>query len=178
MATCCCSPSPSATSPPLRACSTPTVPFSKYPPTEQAIAIATAAFTLNRQQRQWQADAEWQGDTLRVYCNGCRYRIPRRAVTVSHQFCWLSPYRPGRDYAAQGTFLFLSLEALQQLLHEGETLYDGITWRALDHRNNLLHVRADVDNTEMWILTNADLPWIVRTKGNPLQIDWTLRFNY
>ena len=65
-------------------------------------------------------------------------------------------------------------------------VYDGITWRLIDRTKPpttmpvgsptgaLLHVRADIDRTEMWIAPDDSLPLVVSMKNNPLGIDWTI----
>ena len=44
----------------------------------------------------------------------------------------------------------------------------------IDADGKTIHVRADIDRTEMWISTEYPLPFVVRMKGNPLGIDWSL----
>ena len=73
-----------------------------------------------------------------------------------------------------GTFAFISKDAYKELLLTGKFNYDGIIWRQIDTDGKTIHVRADIDRTEMWISTQHPLPFVVRMKGNPLGIDWTL----
>lgn len=143
---------------------------------EQGLAAATGEvfFTLNRQFRTWPLDARWQGDTLRLTCNGCLYRMPRREVEQGSGFCWDSAYRPGKRYDCRGTFLMVSRRARRTLLRTRKMVYDGITWREQGRTDSLIHLRADVDGTEMWIARRGLLPWVVRMAGNPLGIDWRL----
>lgn len=112
--------------------------------------------------------------SLSLFCNGCLYLIPRSVVDHATAFCWDSPYRQGNTWQARGTFLFVSRDARDRLLSTGSFLYDGITWRLVDETDALLHVRADIDGTEMWIDRHDPLPWVVRMAGNPLGIDWEL----
>lgn len=130
-------------------------------------------YVLNRQYRTWDVSFAHGDGALTVTCNRCTYIVPDSLVAHATGFCWDSPYKPGQTYRARGTFLFVSRDALEQLLRDGRFVYDGITWREQDRTERLVHVRADVDGTEMWISTEGPLPFVVRMKGNPLGIDWT-----
>ena len=44
----------------------------------------------------------------------------------------------------------------------------------VDCADNRLHVRADIDHTEMWISADGELPMVVEMRHNPLGIDWTV----
>ena len=109
-----------------------------------------------------------------VTCHDCTYRLPRRVVDHAKGFCWESPQKAGAEYDAEGTFLFISRDALDSLKHTGRFVYDGITWRRIDETGQCIHVRADVDGTEMWILPSLSLSWVVRMQGNKLGIDWKI----
>lgn len=137
--------------------------------------VGMVAFTLNRQYRTWPLSMAWHGDTLIVRCNDNIYFTPRHVVDHATNFCWDSPYRTGNAYNAQGTFLFISSDALKSLMADGSFVYDDITWRKVDENGKgLVHVRADIDGTEMWIATQTSLPWVIRMLNNPLGIDWTI----
>lgn len=147
--------------------------------------VQSAVFTLNRQFRTWPLSYIWDGDTLALTCKLTTYRIPRREVEHATGFSWLSPQTDGvTHHDVKGTFLFVSSDALRTLQTTGAFLYDGITWRLVDHialsafhspLTNILHVRADIDGTEMWIAASATLPFVIEMRNNPLGIDWTLR---
>ncbi|MBQ5579335.1 MAG: hypothetical protein IIT40_10900, partial [Prevotella sp.] len=77
-------------------------------------------------------------------------------------------------YQPVGTFAFISKDAYKELMQTDRFIYDGITWRKIDSDGKTIHVRADIDRTEMWISTEYPLPFVVRMKGNPLGVDWTL----
>ena len=100
-------------------------------------------FVLNRQYRNWPLRTCWQGDTLIVTCHDCTYRLPRHVVDHARAFCWESPQKVGAQYDAEGTFLFISRDALDSLQHTGRFVYDGITWRRVDESGQSIHVRAD-----------------------------------
>lgn len=137
--------------------------------------LMTACFVLNRQYRNWPLAWTTTGDTLRMVCHGNEYRIPRSVVERADAFCWDSPQWSGRSYTCHGTFLFISRQALRQLLRHHRFTYDGQTWREVDRQDATIHVRADIDGTEMWIATQGELPLVMRMKNNKLGIDWTLK---
>lgn len=140
---------------------------------------ATVSFVLNRQYRTWRLSATAKGDTMVVTCNGNTYLIPRHVADHATGFCWESPYKPGNTYTATGTFLFVSRDAMSSLREKGGFVYDGITWRLAGQApqpgaaEQLFHVRADVDGTEMWI-DGGRTAWVRKMRGNPLGIDWTI----
>ena len=133
---------------------------------------AQICFTLNRQYRTWPLVCRWQGDTLVVSCKDATYLTPRSIVEHGKGFCWDIP-SDGAVYEAKGTFAFISLEALHDLQEKGFFVYDGITWRLVDQGDSL-HVRADIDQTEMWIALKDDLPFVIEMRNNPLGINWRI----
>ena len=133
---------------------------------------AQICFTLNRQYRTWPLVCRWLGDTLVVRCKDATYLTPRSIVEHGKGFCWDIP-SDGAVYEAKGTFAFISLEALHDLQEKGFFVYDGITWRLVDQGDSL-HVRADIDQTEMWIALKDDLPFVIEMRNNPLGIDWRI----
>ena len=131
-------------------------------------------YTLNRQFRTWPLTMGWAGDTLCVTVKSANYLIPRSVVEHADGFCWDSPQVDGSCYHPQGTMAFISTDALRQLREKGSFVYDTITWRKVDERDGLIHVRADIDRTEMWIATAAPLPLVMEMRHNPLGIDWKI----
>ena len=139
------------------------------------------AFTLNRQYRTWPLTYGWQGDTLIVTCKEAIYRIPRSIVEHGANFCWDIP-ADGAEYESKGTFAFISRKALRELQKKGSFVYDGITWRlvrvnpssSVAEKDNVAHVRADIDQTEMWIKQDDHLPLVLEIRNNPLGIDWNI----
>ena len=131
------------------------------------------SFTLNKQFRTWPLTYAWQGDTLLVRCKEAVYKTPRHIVESGNSFCWDIP-SDGAVYDVKGTFAFISRQALRHLLEKGTFIYDGITWRKMDQDANSIHVRADIDRTEMWISLNDDLPLVIEIRNNPLGIDWKI----
>ena len=131
------------------------------------------SYTLNRQFRTWPISYKWQDDSLTLTCKEATYKMTRETVEHATGFCWDIP-ADGAIYQPVGTFAFISKDAFKELFFTEEFTYDGITWRQIDTDGKTIHVRADIDRTEMWISTEYPLPFVVRMKGNPLGIDWTL----
>ena len=129
------------------------------------------SFTLNRQHRTWPLSYVWQGYTLLVTCKETTYKIPHSIVENASSFCWNIP-ADGASYEAKGTFAFISHKALRDLQATGTFVYDGITWRLQSQTTSMAHVRADIDQTEMWISLDTSLPLVLEMKNNPLGIDW------
>lgn len=147
----------------------PTIAF-VHQPTE-------VAFTLNRQYRTWSFQSQWQNaDTLLITCNGAQYLISKSIVEHGDRFCWLQP-TSGQQYTSDGTFLFISRDALKQLQTTHEFVYDGVTWSLLDsdEQAGTLHVRAANDRAEMWISTRSDIPLVLATRHSQLGIDWQMQ---
>ena len=143
-------------------------------------------FVLNRQYRNWELGAtslNGNRDTLYLKCNQSVYLIPERLVDEATGFSWDNPQKGKNIYVCNksqnkgmcdGTFLFISRKALQQLLHSGTFIYNGITWRQVSRDAKTVVVRADIDGTTMCISLCHQLPWVLWMKNNPLGIDWTL----
>ena len=129
------------------------------------------SFTLNQQHRTWPLTYVWQGDTLLATCKETVYRIPRSLMEDGNTFCWDIP-ADGAIYEAKGTFAFISRKALKDLREKGFFVYDGIIWRKVDASDIIIHVQADIDQTEMWILSDEDFPLVREMRNNPLGINW------
>ena len=136
-------------------------------------------FTLNRQFRSWPLAFINDGDTLSIVCKQTTYRIPLSQVEHAESFCWLSPQNDGTVYHnVRGTFAFVSADAVRMIHSQGMMIYDGITWRRQDDSTPaLLHLKADIDRTEMWLQQKEGLWLVIRMQGNPLGIDWNITGN-
>ena len=115
----------------------------------------------------------WECDTLFLKCKEAFYQIPSAVIEKSEFFCWDIP-SDGTLYQAKGTFAFISRQALRNLQEKGFFIYDNITWRLIDQDATAIHVRADIDQTEMWISLKDDLPLVLEMRNNPLGIDWNI----
>ena len=131
------------------------------------------SFTLNKQYRTWPLAYDWQGDTLWLTCKDTTYKIARSIVEQGTGFSWDIP-ADGVVYDAKGTFCFISKKALRELQEKGSFVYDSITWRKIDQDGSTIHVRADIDQTEMWIKDDESLPLVIEMRHNPLGIDWRI----
>jgi hypothetical protein len=83
------------------------------------------------------------------------------------------------------TFFMISQSAYQDLLKNNKFIYNNTTY-VLDEKADkngvviegksvdALHVVAQIDETEMWIVKNSDFPLICKMTKNPLGINYTL----
>lgn len=83
------------------------------------------------------------------------------------------------------TFFMISQSAYQDLLKNKKFVYNNTTY-VLDEKTDsnpvvidgksveALHVVAQIDETEMWIVKNPDFPLICKMTKNPLGINFTL----
>ena len=83
------------------------------------------------------------------------------------------------------TFFIISKSAYQDLLKNNQFVYNKTTY-VLDKSEesnpviingislSTLHVIAQIDNTEMWILQNPDFPLLCKVTNNPLGINFVL----
>ena len=144
---------------------------------------AVCHFVLNRQYRNWEVSIDdSQADTLRLKCNQSVYLFPHRLVEDAEGFCWDSPQKGKNLYrydatSKEGTFLFISKRAMQQLQENHVFVYNGITWRQTAQDATSITVKADVDGNIMQIATRQSLPWVLKMENNPLGIDWHLSFS-
>ena len=140
-------------------------------------SLFTLHYTLNRQHRTWPLTLGWQGDTLLVTCKEATYIIPRSVVETANTFCWDIP-ADGAVYEPKGTFAFISRQAMDEFKKNDCFVYDGITWRDVgDLKDGPVHVRADIDQTEMWIeyCEDTGLYMVTEMRHNPLGIDWKIQ---
>lgn len=83
------------------------------------------------------------------------------------------------------TFFMISQTAYQELLKNNKFIYNNTTYvldKNLDTNPvvidgktvDALHVVAQIDETEMWIVKNQDYPFICKMTKNPLGINFTL----
>lgn len=94
-------------------------------------------------------------------------------------------YAPVLNLKPTETFFMISRSAYQELVQNGSFVYNNTTY-VLDKNEDkngvsidgklieALHVIAQIDATEMWIIKNPEFPLICKISGNPLGIDFTL----
>ena len=139
--------------------------------------VLRISYTLNKQHRTWPLTLGWQGDTLLVTCKETQYKIAHSIVEKASGFCWDIP-ADGATYKPQGTFAFISRQAMHDLKEKGSFIYDGITWRNISRQHNSsYHVRADIDQTEMVVEYHKklDIYLVTEMHNNPLGIDWKIQ---
>ncbi len=83
------------------------------------------------------------------------------------------------------TFFMISKSAFKDLVSNNKFIYNNTTYN-LDKTKvtnevvvdgkivNVLFVKAEIDETEMWILNNPDFPLICKISKNPLGVNCTL----
>ncbi len=82
------------------------------------------------------------------------------------------------------TFAFISVKAFNDLLSKHSFVYSNTTYTLKEgdsdkfiidgHEWAVMHVLAEVDATEMWILNNPTLPLICKTIKSPLGINFSI----
>jgi len=94
-------------------------------------------------------------------------------------------YAPVLNLKSNETFFMISQSAYQDLLKNSKFIYNNTTY-VLDQntdKNSIviegksvdaLHVIAQIDEAEMWIVKNPEFPLICKLTKNPLGINWTL----
>lgn len=94
-------------------------------------------------------------------------------------------YAPVLNLKATETFFMISQSAYQNLVKDKKFIYNNTTYILEEDpaKNSViiegktldtLHVIAQIDNTEMWIIKNPDYPLICKITKNPLGINFTL----
>lgn len=94
-------------------------------------------------------------------------------------------YAPVLNLKSNETFFMISQSAYQDLVKNNKFVYNNTTY-VLDENQDksnvtiegksvdALHVIAQIDETEMWIVKNPEFPLIYKITKNPLGINWTL----
>lgn len=83
------------------------------------------------------------------------------------------------------TFFMISRSAYQDLVQNNKFVYNNTTYDLVNQKTNdevvlegkaidVLHVKAQIDETEFWIIKNPNFPLICKVDKNPLGIDFTL----
>ncbi len=94
-------------------------------------------------------------------------------------------YAPVLNLKPTETFFMISQSAYQDLVKKGSFVYNNTTYvlNKSDDKNEIsidgkavdaLHVKAQIDETEMWIVKNPEFPLICKVIKNPLGINPTL----
>lgn len=94
-------------------------------------------------------------------------------------------YAPVLNLKPTETFFMISQSAYQDLIKNNKFIYNNTTYvldkNAANNKVELegkildtLHVVAQIDATELWIIKNPDYPLICKIAKNPLGINFTL----
>ncbi|QJD96670.1 hypothetical protein HH214_12675 [Mucilaginibacter robiniae] len=115
------------------------------------------------------------------------YVILHQALLKADKLNFVQP-EANRVYVlpSDQTFFMISKSAFNHMLQYKNFVYDNTVYQLDTNRHlpatnlsnseawNTLHVIAQNETTELWILNNPDFPLICRIKGNPLGIDMIL----
>jgi hypothetical protein len=85
------------------------------------------------------------------------------------------------------TICFISRSAFQNLIEQGKFVYNQTTYVLVPLKEGnrdmfevngkelpVIHVKAQIDETEMWILENPEFPLVCKLYLNPLGVDYTI----
>jgi glycerophosphoryl diester phosphodiesterase len=152
----------------------------------------TFVFKLHEQTRRYEVNITERKDTLLFEWSTLRnslwqkgiYKMENQNVEEGDGLSWLQPI-DGCEVAlpVNETFGIISRKAFKSLKDKAWFVYNETTYRkvvgeSFDKHNfrgeKLIHVLADVDQTNMWIVDNETLPLIYKVTDNPLGIDWSV----
>lgn len=94
-------------------------------------------------------------------------------------------YAPVLNLKPTETFFMISQSAYQDLVKNNKFIYNNTTYVLTENPSDnnveiegklvdILHVVAQIDDTEMWIVKNPEFPLICKIMKNPLGINFTL----
>ncbi len=90
---------------------------------------------------------------------------------------WRQP-EDGKTYLlpSNETFGIISLQAYRELVQKGSFIYNGVLYKQINDTSSegMMHVKAEIDETQMWIALSEKLPVIYEMRDNPLGIDWKI----
>jgi hypothetical protein len=152
----------------------------------------TFVFKLHEQTRRYEVNITERQDTIQFewailrnsdWQQGC-YKMGHRNIEEGDGLSWLQPVDGSKVVLPAGeTFGLISRKALKSLKEKGWFVYNETTYRRTESEvadpqefkgKKLIHVLADVDPTNMWIVDSEALPLIYKVNDNPLGIDWSV----
>ena len=94
-------------------------------------------------------------------------------------------YAPVLNLKPSETFFMISQSAYQDLVQNKKFVYNNTTYDLIENDSETavvldgkaveaFHIKAKIDETEMWIVKNPEFPLISKVIKNPLGINWTL----
>jgi len=117
---------------------------------------------------------------------GGTYLIDPNALNKANKMSFDQPV-PFKAVAlpAGQTFCMISRAAFKDLVQKHQFVYDNTVYNLKDDVTqsplmlggqalDVLHVVAETETTQLWILNNPDLPFVCQIKGSPLGIDLKL----
>ncbi|QSW88886.1 hypothetical protein J0383_21930 [Flavobacterium endoglycinae] len=144
---------------------------------------------LHGQTRSLQLTAETAADKLafKLETRGVKSKIvmlPEAVQNGTELSFNQGEYAPVLNLKPTETFFMISRSAYKNLIKNSSFVYNNTTY-VLDEKNaesvqidgktiDALHVKAQIDETEMWIVKNPDFPLICKITNNPLGINPTL----
>jgi hypothetical protein len=146
-------------------------------------------FQLHGQQVPFEVNVKSITDTLILRWNirglaGGGYLITPAALNGANKMNFVQPV-PNKLVVLppDETFCMISKSAFKDLLQKHQFIYDNTVYELKDDEPNqnavmlggqpvdVLHVVAQNETTQLWILNNPDFPFVCQIKGNPLGID-------
>lgn len=101
------------------------------------------------------------------------FRMTPKAVKSAKSVCYQQP-TDGLDLTLSDNELFamISSDSYKFIKKKGILILDNITFHLADRTSDMLHLVAEHNNGEMWVLDNPDLPIIMKMVNNPAEINW------
>ena len=136
------------------------------------------------------ADLTNDGVTFKLETRGVKSSIvtPKEGLKNGNALSYnQGEFAPVLNLKPTETFFMISKAAYQDLVKNNKFIYNNTTY-VLDHNTDknsveiegksvdALHVIAQIDETEMWIIKNPEYPLICKIAKNPLGINFTLIF--
>ncbi|WP_321518194.1 hypothetical protein [uncultured Bacteroides sp.] len=152
----------------------------------------TFVFKLHEQTRRYEVNITERKDTVLFEWSTLRnslwqkgiYKMGFQNVEEGDDLSWLQPVDGCEVVLPVGeTFGLISRKALKSLKEKGWFIYNKTTYRRTESEatdlqefkgKKLIHVLADVESTNMWIVDSEALPLIYKVNDNPLGIDWSV----
>ena len=142
-------------------------------------------FKLHGQTRRFTISIIDQKDTVNVNWSIFRdgilqkgsIRMTGESVKRGTALNWHQP-EDGKTYLlpSNETFGIISLQAYHELVQKGSFIYNGVLYKQINDTSSegMMHVKAEIDETQMWIALSEKLPVIYEMRDNPLGIDWKI----
>lgn len=150
------------------------------------------AFKLYGQTRRYKMDIvkneegavrfDWTIFSYQKWLKGT-YFISPKGLCCGSKLNFLQPVDKMQAHLADDeTFGLVSVEALKSIKESQNFVYNNTTYRLFEKQKmsvgsetlDVYYVVADIDNTEMWIWDNENLPLIIRIEKNPLEINFEI----